>query len=139
MQDSNATILTNESNIYDEHTKKQTMLIKFLQNCGIVCQTYPELDHLVIPREILICNKKYDNLQEYVSLFKTHFSSSYLTSLQNTACNKQRWPVLNFVRQILKAYHFKLNPKRICDGYTKEKKKKYRRVFVIEKLENICK
>jgi hypothetical protein len=137
MQDSNGSILQNKAYIHDEHAKKQTTLIKFLQNCGIVCQTYQELDHLVIPREILICNKKYDDLQEYVSLFKTHFSSSYLTSLQNTACNKQRWPVLNFVRQILKAYHFKLTPKRLCDGYTKEKKKKYRRVFVIETLQQL--
>jgi hypothetical protein len=137
MQDSNGSILQNKAYIHYEHAKKQTTLIKFLQNCGIVCQTYQELDHLVIPREILICNKKYDDLQEYVSLFKTHFSSSYLTSLQNTACNKQRWPVLNFVRQILKAYHFKLTPKRLCDGYTKEKKKKYRRVFVIETLQQI--
>jgi len=117
--------------------KKQEILLQFLHNCGIVCNTYNELDHLVIPRDILICNKKYNSLQEYVALFKKHFSSSYLTSLQNTAGNKQRWPVLNFVRQILKAYNFKLTPKRLCDGYTKEKKKKYRRVFVIEKLKQI--
>ena len=120
-----------------ELEKKRNTLMHFLQNCGIVCPTYHELNNLVIPREILICNKKYDGLQEYVLLFKKHFSSSYLTSLQNTAGTKQRWPVLNFVRQILKAYNFKLTPKRLCDGYTKEKKKKYRRVFVIEKLNQI--
>ena len=117
--------------------KKQENLLDFLHNCGIKCKTYSELESVVIPRDILVCNNKYDSLQHYVEIFKKDFSSSYLTSLQKSASNKQRWPMLNFVRQILKAYNFKLTPKRLCDGYTKEKKKKYKRVFVIEKLKHL--
>ena len=121
----------------DTDTEKHENLLNFLQECGVVCQTYIGLEHLIIPREILIHNEKYNDIQKYIALFKKQFSSSYLTSLQNTAGNKQRWPVLNFARQILKAYDFKLTPKRLCDGYTKNKKKKYKRVFVIEKLKQI--
>tara|TARA_Y100001958_G_scaffold48682_2_gene32545 strand:- start:1279 stop:1725 length:447 start_codon:yes stop_codon:yes gene_type:complete len=141
MSDINETYIQLETSVGDacvKLNKEHENLIQFLQHCGIACSKYTDLDDLVIPRDILVCNNKYDSLQEYVVLFKKHFSSSYLTSLQNTAGNKQRWPVLNFVRQILKAYNFKLTPKRLCDGYTKEKKKKYKRVFVIEKLKQIA-
>ena len=142
MQYKTANIVAVEPNVEtteadNEFAQKQTTLLHFLQKCGIVCQTYLGLDNLVIPREVLICNKKYNEIQDYIALFKKQFSSSYLTSLQNTAEDKQRWPLLNFVRQILKAHNFKLTPKRLCDGYTQDKKKKYRRVFIIEKLKQI--
>jgi len=109
-------------------------LVSFLNKCGIVCESFICIENLIIPREILIHNEKYSNVKDYIVVFKKRFSSSYLTSLQNTAQNKQRWPLLNLVRQILKGYYFKLTPKRLCDGYTKEKKKRYRRVFIIEKM-----
>lgn len=114
--------------------EKQLQLLSFLNKCGIVCESFSNIEHLVIPREILVHTDKYLNLKDYIEVFKKQFSSSYLTSLQNTAINKQRWPLLNLVRQILKSYYFKLTPKRLCNGYTKDKKKKYRRVFIIEKM-----
>ena len=34
----------------------------------------------------------------------------------------------------MKSMYFKMTPVRLSDGYTKEGKKKYRRLFLIEKL-----
>ena len=63
---------------------------------------------------------------------KQFFSSSYMTALQSTADSHQRWPLLNLVRQLLCAFNYKLIPKRVCDGYTSDGKKKYKRMFIIE-------
>tara|TARA_Y100000389_G_C17421928_1_gene497221 strand:- start:222 stop:647 length:426 start_codon:yes stop_codon:yes gene_type:complete len=122
------------SHIDSVSNEKQVQLVDFLNKCGIICESFFCIEHMVIPREILIQNEKYSNIKAYIATFKKQFSSSYLTSLQNTAQNKQRWPLLNLVRQILKSHHFKLTPRRLCDGYNKDKKKKYRRVFIIEKM-----
>ena len=65
---------------------------------------------------------------------KKIFSSSYLTSLQDTAEDKQRWPLLNLIRQLLRSCNYKLTPKRISDGYTLDGKKKYKRMFIVEKM-----
>jgi len=115
----------------------QKILVKFLQHCGVVCNDYSSIHTMIIPREVLLCDEKYKGVIDYIPMFKKMFSSSYLTSLQTTALEKQRWPLLNIVRQILKEFHFRLNPKRLSNGYTKDKKKIYRRVFIIEKLNNI--
>tara|TARA_B110000858_G_scaffold192268_2_gene242754 strand:+ start:334 stop:771 length:438 start_codon:yes stop_codon:yes gene_type:complete len=117
--------------------EKNDILVCFLQRCGIVCSDYSHISSLIIPRVILLHDEKYKDAIEYIPAFKKMFSSSYLTSLQNTAGEKQRWPLLNIVRQILKEYNFKLTPKRLSNGYTKDKKKLYRRVFIIEILNSI--
>ena len=47
---------------------------------------------------------------------------------------KEKWPLLNLVRQILKSNNFKMDPIRKSNGYTKEGKKKYLRFFVIKQI-----
>ena len=65
---------------------------------------------------------------------KQVFTSSALTSLQSTAEEHQKWPLLNLVRQILKIHSYMMKPIRKSDGYTKEGKKKYKRFFLITKV-----
>jgi hypothetical protein len=60
-----------------------------------------------------------------------------MTSLQNTAQKNQKWPLLNLVRQMLKALHYRLIPIRKSNGYNKEGKKLYNRFFKIEKMKFI--
>ena len=64
---------------------------------------------------------------------KSVFSSSYMTSLQQTANKDQKWPLLNLIRQILRLYHYDMVPIRKSDGYTPEGVKKYKRFFNIKK------
>lgn len=51
--------------------------------------------------------------------------------MQKDADKSQRWPLINIVRQILHKYNYKLEPIRVCDGYAKDGKKKYKRLFQI--------
>jgi len=106
----------------------------FLNKCKIIVDNLNQLDGMLIPREILIDGEIYKSVKEEISILKQIFNSSYLTSLQSTAEENQRWPLLNLIRQVLKSCHFKMTPKRISSGYTKDGKKIYKRMFIIEKL-----
>ena len=104
---------------------------KVLEHVGISTDS---LHGQFIPREILLDNQKYEQLKSYIPELKKHFSSSSLTCLQKTAKTKQKWPLLNLVRQILLGYKFELTPLRKSNGYTKEGVKIYLRYFVIQEV-----
>lgn len=92
------------------------------------------LNGLLIPREQLLDDGIYDKIKNNIPKLKQFFSSSYMTALQSHADTQQKWPLLNLIRQLLRSYDYKLLPKRLCDGYTSDGKKKYKRVFIIEKM-----
>ncbi len=114
--------------------EKIKLLINFLKDVNLVCNTLNELDGMTIYRDSLLSDQKYEEVKKKIPELKTLFSSSYMTSLQSTAENEHRWPLLNLVRQVLRTCNFKLVPKRLSNGYTLEGKKKYKRVFIIEKM-----
>jgi len=93
-----------------------------------------DVNGLLIPREVLLDDTTYDKIKINIPLLKQFFSSSDMTSLQSHADTQQRWPLLNLIRQILRAYNYKLVPKRLCNGYSSDGKKKYKRMFIIEKM-----
>ena len=92
------------------------------------------LNGLMIPREQLLDDVTYDKIKSNISKLKQFFSSSYMTALQSQADTQQKWPLLNLIRQLLRTYDYKLIPKRLCDGYTSDGKKKYKRMFIVEKM-----
>jgi hypothetical protein len=106
----------------------------FLNKCKIPVIKLEDLNGMQIPREIFLDIEIYKNIKDEISILKQIFNSSYMNSLQSTAEDTQKWPLLNLVRQILKSCHYKMTPKRLSAGYTKDGKKIYKRVFVIEKL-----
>jgi hypothetical protein len=106
----------------------------FLMKCKIVLNQFHDLDGMLVPREIFLDKLVYDSVKEDISILKQLFTSSALTSLQSNAEGNQKWPLLNLVRQILRSCHYKMTPKRVSAGYTKEGKKIYKRMFIIEKL-----
>jgi hypothetical protein len=115
--------------------KQQTDYIKsFLTKCKISITDFDDLNGMIIPREIFLDTVLYNSVKEDISILKHMFTSSALTSLQSNAEDNQKWPFLNLVRQILRSCHYKMTPKRISAGYTKEGKKIYKRVFTVEKL-----
>jgi len=59
-------------------------------------------------------------------------SSSVYTSMQKDADKHQKWPLINLIRQILRKYNYQFLPKRVCDGYTKDGIKKYKRFFEVK-------
>jgi hypothetical protein len=106
----------------------------FLMKCNIVIHHFDDLNGMLIPRETFLSKELYDLVKEDISILKHVFTSSALTSLQSTAEDSQKWPLLNLVRQVLRSCHYKMTPKRLSAGYTKDGKKIYKRMFVIEKL-----
>ena len=110
-------------------------LIKvFLSQCGIEFENFQDLDGMIIPREILLSENTYLKIKPMILELKKIFSSSSHTSMQMIAFKKQRWPLINLVRQVLRSCEYSLAPKRICDGYGKDGQKKFRRIFIINKL-----
>ena len=120
----------------DELLQKYNRVLYILNACNIPCNTMADLDGLLVCREMCINNEKYNQLRtDEFPLLKKHFSSSYLTALQAPALNKQKWPLLNLIRQLLRSCNYKLVPKRVADGYTLTGEKKYKRMFIIEKMQ----
>jgi hypothetical protein len=87
---------------------------------------------IIIPRDQLLSDTKYNEIKALIPELKKKYSSSLLTSLQKNADIIQKWPLLNFVRQILNTYGYKMEPIRKADGYTLDGIKKYKRYFQIK-------
>jgi len=90
------------------------------------------LNETLISREVLLDDTKYEEIKPSINELKKNMNSTFLTALHNDAEEKQRWPLLNLVRQILHVYKYKMTPIRKSDGYTVDKKKKFTRFFLIQ-------
>ena len=118
-------------------TEESQKIVKdFLNKCSIVFEDFNQLDGMLIPRDLLLSKDKYEIVKDDIYKMRELYSSGSLTSLQKTAKENQKWPLLNLVRQILKSNNFKMDPIRKSNGYTKEGKKKYLRFFIIKKIKS---
>ena len=93
-----------------------------------------QLNESLIPREILLDDTKYEEIKPIIPELKKNMNSTFLTALHEDAEEKQRWPLLNLIRQILHVYKYKMIPIRKADGYTLDKKKKFKRYFIIRNI-----
>ena len=92
-----------------------------------------QLNDSLIQREIFLDINKYEEIKPLIPELKNTMNSRFFTALHNDADEKQRWPLLNLIRQILLVYKYKMEPIRKCDGYTGDNKKRYKRYFLITK------
>jgi hypothetical protein len=107
-----------------------------LKIIGFEFNDLSELNGMIILRERLLSDNKYDEIKILLPELKKKYSSSFMTSLQKNADIVQKWPLLNFVRQILNTYGYKMEPIRKADGYTLDGVKKYKRYFKIIQKNN---
>ncbi len=110
----------------------------FLNKCNITYTDISNLNGMLIPRETLLNELLYENITKEITTIKKYFSSSSMTSLQQTAKTNQKWPLLNLVRQVLKAYNYNMVPFRKACGYDRNKKKIFKRYFKIKKIECVA-
>ena len=104
--------------------------IKEILTCvGIKFELLENNSEILIERDSLINDEKYIEVKAKIPDLKQFFSSSFLTSLQKDASQNQKWPLLNLVRQLLKASLYNMKPIRKANGYTKQGKKLYKRFF----------
>ena len=106
---------------------RQQLTIDFLKKIGININTIEEIDGITITRDGLLDIEKYNSIKELIPRLKKVFSSSFLTSLQKTATEQQRWPLINLLRQILSQTGYTMTPIRKSDGRDLDGKKKYKR------------
>lgn len=112
-------------------------LLSILKKTNIIIENENFINGMIIPRDILLVKEKYLELEDEINNIKKKFSSSRLTALQKTAKTNQKWPLLNLVRQLLKASNIKMTPKRQSNGYDETGKKKFKRFFILEKMKLI--
>lgn len=109
--------------------------ISFLKQVGIINNDLSELDSTLIERDMLIL-KDIDNFKDIINDIKQIYTvnSTSIPSLKKSAKHKQKWPVLNLTRQILKVINYNMEPIRKSNGYTLDGKKLYKRFFIIKRI-----
>ena len=114
---------------------KETTILNFLNKCNIMVIDISSLNGTMIPRNKLLDKDTYLNLSGDIIELKNSFSNSSLTFLQESAYKKQKFPLINTVRQLLKTIDYKMTPVRKSAGYHHVNgKKQYERFFKIEKI-----
>ena len=97
-------------------------------------ESLDELNGITIERNMLLDSEKYNIIQHnYICNFKQIFSSKSMTSLHSNT-EKQKWPLINLFRQLLKACNFKMIPFKKHHNYDSNKKKIFKRYFLIKKM-----
>jgi hypothetical protein len=107
--------------------------IKILNFIGIFFDSSSNINEVIITRDELLSDQKYEEVKKYISDLKKIFKTSDFTCVQKNAEKDQRWPLINLVRQILHKYGYKMEPIRKADGYSLDGTKKYKRFFSIIK------
>ena len=110
----------------------QNVILEFLKECEIIGKKEETLENIYIKRDKLIDVELYDNMEKAIKKIKRSFSTSCITSLQESMNTRQKWPLLNLIRQLLKINGFSMTPIRKSAGYNASGKKKYDRYFFIE-------
>ena len=109
----------------------ESHVIDIFKKCGLLISNNTVVDGQEINRDAFLSHEKYVDIQENIPLLKLNLSSSSLTCLQSKAETKQKWPLLNLARQLLRFYNFKMVPKRKCLGKGIDGVKRYVRYFRI--------
>lgn len=115
----------------------EEIILNIFGSLGIKASSIQAIKGQTIERELFLDEKKYEQILPEIQKLKKYLSSSAMTALQNTAKTRQKQPLLNTMRQLLKIYYLKMTPTRKADGYEKNGKKKYRRFYFIESIGSV--
>ena len=100
-------------------TTRLINLKKIFNTIDININSINELENAEISRDILLTDKINSEYNNLIGECKTIYNSSKLTSLHNNRLKKQKYPSINFLRQILKCNGYSLTPKIVSLGYSK--------------------
>jgi hypothetical protein len=106
-----------------------------LNPLGINFEEFSDLENVEVNRDKLLNNTDLSSIySNQIHDLKHIYKSSKLTSLHSNSKQKQRFPQVNLLRQILKCNNLKLHPKVVSLGYTKNGKKIIKRSYIIKKI-----
>ena len=116
--------------------EREKIITNFLSACniGLNIDKLESLSGKVINRELLLSDETYKKVSPQRLEMSKMYSSSKCTSMHKNAIKTQVWPLLNLVRQVLLGVGYEMVPRRISDGYTKDGKKRYKRIFEISRV-----
>ena len=83
-----------------------------------------DISNLILKQDTLKSKTLITDLNEKVPNLKSYYNSSKLTCLHKNSLDKQKFPAVNMLRQILKCNSFKMEPYVISKGYDKFSGKK---------------
>ena len=92
-----------------ENQENENIIMKILEKSGfVITKDISELNGIMIPRDLLINDEKYDTVKEYLVKLKKHkmFSSTFLTSLHKDADKKQKVAIIEFSSPNIKGKSF---------------------------------
>ena len=107
------------------------LIIDIINILDISISKISDIKNRIILRDDLINNEKYEKIKSKIPELKKYLSSSSVTALQQNATSKQKYPLINLLRQILKIYDLKIISQRESNGYTKSGKKLYKIYYKI--------
>ena len=113
---------------------KEKLLIKVFKILNYDVEKLEDLISITLQRELLKGKQVTEKILKLVPELRKVYNSSYLTCLHDNSIFKQKNPVINLVRQLLKCNYLLMTPKVVSNGYDKASGKKLvTRIFIIEK------
>ena len=113
-------------------TARNELLRKVLSRVNISFTQPAELHYQVIARDTLLDKKVVDSLLSLRHALKSSYHSDMLSCLHSNSAQKQRFPAVCMVRQLLRANGMCMRPQIESMGYDKNTGKKLvKRYYVI--------
>lgn len=118
-------------------TPIEVILQELLSPFHITVSSISDLKYAQIDREDLLAPAIKTLFLSKVPMLKLHYNSSKLSCLHKNAIEKQKYPQINLLRQILKCNQFSLTPKVVSMGYDPTTGKKLvKRSYVLCPIES---
>ena len=111
--------------------QKNDIILSLLKIINIDIDSLDKLNNCNIERDLLMDEDVIEQYYKFIPKLKEFYNSDELTCLHKNSLQKQKFPAINMLRQILKASGFLLKPKVVCLGYV-GKDKITKRYFIIE-------
>jgi hypothetical protein len=107
---------------------------KMFSIINITIENLEDLELVELDRDLLLKEPINNEFSKLIDSSKKVYNSSKLTSLHKNRLEKQKFPAINLLRQILKCNNYKLGPKTTSLGYHKNGKKIIKRSYIINKI-----
>ncbi len=93
------------------------LIIEMFQKLKILITEFDDLYDIEIPRTLFLTPSLVDDFLEFIPRLKKIYKSSKLTCLHKNSRNKQKFLVINMIRQVLKCNNIRMKSKLYFIGY----------------------
>ena len=105
------------------------VLLLIFKLININVDSINDLNNKIYDRNIFISRVNFNKIYEHISKIRNLYPNKIPSNLNDSSLKKQRWPLLNIIRQTLKLYNFIMVPVRVCKKSNNNNKREYIRFF----------